>query len=54
MARPIPVGAVHRSCPMCGHNFRRPLTEAEFRNDFSIHVETSEKHKRITVERRTA
>jgi hypothetical protein len=47
MARPIPKGAVHRACPTCGHNFRRPLTDAEFRNDIRIHELTSEKHKRI-------
>jgi hypothetical protein len=47
MARPIPVGAVHPCCPKCGHSFKRPLTDAEFRNDLRIHEETSEKHKRI-------
>jgi hypothetical protein len=47
MARTIPVGAVHRSCPKCGHTFRRPLTDAELRNDLRIHELTSEKHKRV-------
>jgi hypothetical protein len=47
MARTIPVGAVHRSCPKCGHTFRRPLTDAELRNDLPIHELTSEKHKRV-------
>jgi hypothetical protein len=47
MAKTIPVGAVHRSCPKCGHVFRRPLTDAELRNDLPIHEMTSEKHKQI-------
>jgi hypothetical protein len=47
MARPNPADAVHRGCPKCGHKFRRPLTDAEFRNDIRIHEETNEKHKRI-------
>jgi hypothetical protein len=47
MARINPVGAVHRGCPKCGHTFRRPLTDAELRNDLRIHELTSEKHKRI-------
>jgi hypothetical protein len=50
MAKTIPVGAVHTSCPKCGHTFRRPLTDAEFRNDIRIHEENSEKHKRIVNE----
>ena len=51
MAKTIPIGAVHRSCPTCGHTFRRPLTDGEFRNDLRIHEETSEKHKRIISQR---
>jgi hypothetical protein len=47
MARIIPAGAVHRACPTCGHTFRRPLTDAELRNDLPIHELTSEKHKLI-------
>jgi hypothetical protein len=47
MAKTIPVGAVHTSCPKCGHTFRRPLTDAGFRTDIRIHEENSEKHKRI-------
>jgi hypothetical protein len=45
MARKIPVGATHCSCPVCGHKFDRPLTDAEYRNDLPIHG-LSEKHKR--------
>jgi hypothetical protein len=47
MARIIPAGAVHHACPTCGHTFRRPLTDAELKNDLPIHEMTSEKHKRI-------
>lgn len=50
MARAIAVSPVHRHCPTCGHTFRRPLTDAEFRNDLRIHELTSEKHKRIVNE----
>jgi hypothetical protein len=46
MTRKIPVGAIHIGCPICDHRFDRPLTEAEFRNDFRIHELTSQKHKR--------
>jgi hypothetical protein len=50
VAKPIPVGTVHRSCPKCGHKFRRPLTDAEMKNDLPIHEITSMKHKRIVNE----
>jgi len=47
----VPPMAIHTHCPICGHRFRRPLTDAEFRFDFRIHEETSEKHKRFIREK---
>jgi hypothetical protein len=46
MRTKIPAGGTHTGCPVCGHKFRRPLTDAEYRGDIRIHELTSEKHKR--------
>jgi hypothetical protein len=46
----IPAGATHTGCPVCGHKFDRPLTDAEYRNDIRIHELTSKKHERKLAE----